>query len=444
MANLATILKICVLTLVVCVVQVAGSGCPALECWFVQEKPGRGGGIGTPMSQEKSIMYIRTDPDSEVPDSQRRTPADISPSRVYYVIDLAASFCSSALHPPAGSVTKPQCEINPFIPHASMVKWAAALTESAQSPAYLQADWFSVAAQGLDGELTLSNVMRAPTGSKEPNVILSVSSKTAVVRSRLGERVHLDCGFWVNPSSPLFGTGFSVEWRYQYRGEGRLVLAYDGKSDRFAETTETGAELDIASLYETGNATLILEEAQVRHSGTYICTVYLPHLLAQVAVDLEIVEPPSLSIFPSPLPLSLPGQVVSVQCEASGFNPLSLDLSWEFVGADGKVRSLGQGSVTGHRQASDGTFSQTTRLELDSSKLGLGRGGEVRCVAEHAGGTRRASVTLNVIGISAPSIEDSMAMVAVALVLYGLIKVLFWMCSSSDTSDTDSKDKKEK
>lgn len=34
-------------------------------------------------------------------------------------------------------------------------------------------------------------------------------------------------------------------------------------------------------------------------------------------------------------------------------------------------------------------------------------------------------------GVSAPSIEDSMAMVAVALVLYGVIKVLYWTFSSA-------------
>lgn len=54
--------------------------------------------------------------------------------------------------------------------------------------------------------------------------------------------------------------------------------------------------------------------------------------------------------------------------------------------------------MTGHRQAWDGTYSQNTRLELDTTTLDLGRGGEVTCVAVHLGGTRRASVTVNVIG----------------------------------------------
>ncbi|CAM4638157.1 unnamed protein product [Leuciscus chuanchicus] len=80
----------------------------------------------------------------------------------------------------------------------------------------------------------------------------------------------------------------------------------------------------------------------------------------------------------------------------------------------------------------DGTFSQSSRLELDSGKMRLGRGGDITCVAKHAGGTRRATATLSVIGVSAPSIEDSMAMVAVALLLYGMIKFLYWTFSSSE------------
>lgn len=89
---------------------------------------------------------------------------------------------------------------------------------------------------------------------------------------------------------------------------------------------------------------------------------------------------------------------MTVQCEASGFAPLTLELSWEFKGADGKSMPLGSGSVTGHRQAWDGTYSQSTRLELDTSTLDLGSGGELTCVAVHLGGTRRASANLNVIG----------------------------------------------
>lgn len=425
------------------ILQVHGTSCLAVECWFVQEKPGHGG-FPVAMRQEKSLMFVRMSSDSMEAEYQQEPPAGIDSARVYHVIDPSASLCSSSLHSPEGSVKKPQCEINPFLPQPSIVKWAAPLTGSGQSPIYLEADWFSASLRGLNEHLVLSTVMRAEKTSNELNVILSVSSTSALVRSRLGVPVVLNCWFWMESSSPLFELGFAVEWRYQFRGVGRLIVAYDAKNDRLAETSEEGVELDISALHQTGNASLLLEEAQVRHTGTYICSIYLPYLLAQVAIDLEIVEPPSLFISPSPLPISFSGQTLTVQCEASGFSPLSLEFHWEFFGVDGTVQPLGKGAMSGHRQATDGTFSQSSRLTLDLGKMDLGQAGEVTCVAVHPGGTRRTSTTLNIIGVSGPTIEDSMAMVAVALGLYGLIKLCSWMLSRSGSIDTDSVEKKDK
>ncbi|XP_041867975.1 TAP binding protein (tapasin), tandem duplicate 1 [Melanotaenia boesemani] len=441
MTNFSTIYKLSVVAITF-FIQACSSSCPALECWFVQEKAGRGGGLTGATTQEKSWLNIRRDTQSSA--ESLKAPSDINPDRVYFITDPAATLCNQALNAPRGSVKKPQCEVNPFLPQPSDLRWVATLTESALSPIYLQAEWFSASFQGLDEQLGISTITRAPTGTKEHDVILSVTSKTMSAKSRLGAPVTLDCSFWADPSSPLSQSGFAVEWRYQFRGNGRLILAYDGKTDRLADTQEEGATMDFKGLHERGNASLTLQEAKVHHSGTYICTVYLPYLLAQVVMELEIVEPPSLSIHPSPLPLAVPGQTLTIQCEASGFAPLPLELSWEFKGSDGKSRSLGTGSVSGHRQAWDGTYSQNARLELDTSKLDLGRGGEVTCVAVHPGGTRRASVTLNVIGFSGPSIEDSMALVGVALVLYGLIKFVSWTFTGSGSDEADKQDKKDK
>lgn len=442
MTNFSTIYKLS-LVAVTCFIQACSSSCPVLECWLVQEKAGKGGGLTGATSQEKSLLHITTDGHSHSAESQQ-IPSEISPDKVYFITDPAASLCHHSLHAPRGSVNKPQCEINPFLPQPATLRWVAPLTDSALSPIYLQADWFSGALRGLNDQLGISTITRAPTGTKDHNVILTVTTKTVSVKSKLGEPVLLDCSFWADPSSPLSGSGFAVEWRYQFRGKGRLVLAYDGKNDRVADTQEEGATLDYEGLHKKGNASLVLEEGKVRHSGLYICSVYLPYLLAQVAIELEIVGPPSLSIHPSPLPLAIPGQILNVQCEASGFAPLSLELSWEFKGADGESRSLGSGSLTGHRQAWDGTYSQTTRLELDISKLDLGSGGELTCVAVHPGGTRRAGVIVNAIGFSTPSIEDSMAMVGVALLLYGLIKFVSWSFTSSGSNEADKQAKKDK
>ncbi|KAG7235012.1 hypothetical protein INR49_003423 [Caranx melampygus] len=359
MTDLSTIYKLSLVAVITCCFVTASSSssssssCLVMECWFVQEKTGRGGGLTAATTQEKSLLYIRTDTNSA---ESQKAPSDISPDRVYFITDPAATLCHPTLSPPRGSIQKPQCEINPFLPQPSTLKWVAPLTDSAFSPIYLQADWFSAALHGVDKELGISSIIG-----------LQQDPKSTMV-ARLGKPTVLDCSFWVNPSSPLSGLGFAVEWRYQFRGQGRLVLAYDGKTDRVADTQEEGAMMDYEGLHQTGNASLILQEAKVRHSGTYICTVYLPYVLAQVVLELEIVEPPSLSIYPSPLPIAVPGQTLTVQCEASGFAPLSLELSWEFKGADGKSRSLGAGSMTGHRQAWDGTLSQSTRLELDTPK----------------------------------------------------------------------------
>lgn len=130
---------------------------------------------------------------------------------------------------------------------------------------------------------------------------------------------------------------------------------------------------------------------QPEESTSWICKLLL-HVVPLLT------EPPSLSVHPSSLPLVVSGQSVRVQCDAAGFAPHSLELSWELRSSDGTSRSLGSGDVTGHRQSWDGTFMQSSLLELDTLKLDLGRGGEVTCVGVHPGGTRRASVTLNVIG----------------------------------------------
>lgn len=119
-------------------------------------------------------------------------------------------------------------------------------------------------------------------------VILSTTTKTVSVQTRLGDPVRLDCTFWVDPSSPLSGSGFAVEWRYQFRGKGRVVLAYDGKTDHLANGDE-GATLDFDALHQRGNASLILQKAEVHHSGMYICTVYLPYLSTQVTMELKVV-----------------------------------------------------------------------------------------------------------------------------------------------------------
>lgn len=438
MTDFSTIYKLS-LVAVLSLVQVCESdlSCPVLECWYMLER-GRSGGLASAANQVKSVLFIKKEEQHHDPQSVK-TPSDID--HIFFITDPSGSLCHRALNPPKGSIKKPNCELNPFQPEPSTLKWVAPLTESAQSPLYLEAQWLAATIHGLDKEMSVTSVIRTPTRSQRHDVILSVTTKSVSVTARLGEPVLLDCSFWVEPSSPLNGNGFSVEWRYQFRGNGRLVLGYDGKTDRLSDIRDEGATLDFEGLHKNGNASLILSEAKVKQSGTYICSVHMPYILAQVTLELEIVEPPIVSIHPSNLLLLVPGQTVQMLCEASGFAPLSLDFHWEFKDSDGNVKSLGSGSVTGHREGYDGTFTQTSRLDVDSSKLESGKGGELSCVVVHPGGTRRSSVNFNIVGFSTPSIEESMAMVGVALVLYGFIKFVSWTFTGSGDDESDEKKK---
>ncbi|XP_058864965.1 tapasin-like isoform X1 [Acipenser ruthenus] len=398
------------------------SVCPVLDCWYVKEKPGS---FPSAMTQEKSLLYIRTSADQTGPEQNH--PADIDPMRVYHVSDPAGPLCSSSLLTVEGAVEKPQCEINPFTPQPAHVDWSLSLTSGGVSPARLGADWLSTSITAHKGDIGVSSILRVPTATGQATAVLSVFSHTPVLRSRLGRAARLDCGFSVLPGWQEPGSGFAVEWRYQFRGEGRLVYAYNGQTDRLEERSaqQEEASMDLEALHQTGNASLLLHNVDVHHRGTYICTVYLPYILAQVAMELEVIEPPRLSLFPSPL-WSPPGRPVQLSCEMSGFYPLDVGVQWLWRPAGGAgVRYLPEAQLSGHTQNPDGTYTQTSFLRVTPESGD--HQGQYSCIATHLGASYRKTVTLHIAGASGPSIEDAIGLFVVAFLLYGLLKLGSWL-----------------
>lgn len=53
-----------------------------LDCWFVQERAGRGGGLTAPTTQEKSLLHISR---SSRTVEASGIPSDINPEKVFYV-----------------------------------------------------------------------------------------------------------------------------------------------------------------------------------------------------------------------------------------------------------------------------------------------------------------------------------------------------------------------
>uniref|UniRef100_A0A8D2LQ16 Ig-like domain-containing protein n=1 Tax=Varanus komodoensis TaxID=61221 RepID=A0A8D2LQ16_VARKO len=305
------------------------------------------------------------------------------------------------------------CEINAYLPQEAHVAWAAGLVGQRGCPRTLEAgQWFiatlqspmagygvsSIMNQGrpLVGKQTLENSpITTVTGTRAGHVpralrgsVLSVFSWTPRLQARVGQDVLLDCGF----SGPE--AAFSVEWRHQYSGAGHVVLAYDGAARRIT-VAEEGAQLFLqpGGGGSSSNVSLHLQNVRPGQEGTYICTVYLPYLHAQQAMELQVVEPPKVTFRPTPLTLA-PSAPAELACEVSGYYPQSASVTWMRRDPHGSSDVIADSWETGHRQSPDGTYSFTSFARLPPIRP-EDHGASYSCHVAHAGlgdvGLRKAA-----------------------------------------------------
>nr|XP_028571943.1 tapasin-like [Podarcis muralis] len=204
---------------------------------------------------------------------------------------------------------------------------------------------------------------------------------------------------------------------------------------RGVSVAEEGAELLLDA--EGGGASLRLRSVAVRHEGTYICTVYLPHLHAQQALEFKVVEPPQVTLRPTTLSVP-PGARPQLACEVSGFFPLGASVSWKRRGSGAPQDAFLDIGDSGHRQAPDGTFSFTSfarLLPVPTEDHGV----SYVCHVGHAGlgeaGVKKA-VVLHVAGSLGPSLEDAIGLFLVAIVLLGVLRSFFrWASEEKPKSE---------
>ncbi|XP_029440902.1 tapasin isoform X2 [Rhinatrema bivittatum] len=268
-------------------------------------------------------------------------------------------------------------------------------------------------------------------------VALHVFTRTPTVTAQLGQDVLLHCGFSFTREGR-----FSLEWRYQFRGSGHVVQAYDGVRDRVLLGQE-GTELFFSELHGRGNASLRIRGAAVVHEGTYLCSVYTPYLQAQRGVELRIQEPPAISLSPDPLFL-LPGQQMLLQCEVSRYYPLELAVEWlrRRGGEDGVTEYVSQAWQTGHKRNADQTFNVSSFVRVEGSRQD--HGDKYTCHVSHASlrtGARK-SLRLKVAGESGLCIDTVIGLFLTALVLYGFLKFAsIKVCPALFTVAEESKEK---
>ncbi|XP_069630210.1 tapasin isoform X2 [Haliaeetus albicilla] len=264
---------------------------------------------------------------------------------------------------------------------------------------------------------------------------LSVFTITPDLGGSPGAALELHCAFAAPPGP------FALEWRHQDRGAGRVLLTYDSATSRVPKATP-GVQLLLGTT-EGGvrEVTLRLAPLAVAHQGTYICSIFLPHGQGQQLLRVRILEPPKVTLHPTPLVVA-PGMTAELWCDTSGYFPLDVEVRWQRrASGSGTPLPLGD-TVTetwtsGHRRGPDGTFSRSSGIRLVPTRPHH-HGDVYTCVVTHAAVTNplRVRVQLEVAGATGPWLEDVAGLCLVAFVLCGLCR---WLSPAPPCLDQEHK-----
>nr|XP_036860816.1 tapasin-like [Manis javanica] len=160
----------------------------------------------------------------------------------------------------------------------------------------------------------------------------------------------------------------------------------------------------------------------------------------------QYLESPKVSLMPAPLVWAAPGEAPpELLCLVSHFYPSEgLEVEWELWGGpEGSFQKAeGQRWLSSLRHHSDGSVSISGHLQplpVTAKHHGMRYACRVHHPSLPASG-RSAKVTLELAGLSGPSLEDGVSIFLSAFFLLGFIKMLGWVVAYQSTSK-DSKEK---
>ncbi|XP_030641342.1 tapasin-related protein [Chanos chanos] len=407
-----------------------------LSCSYIEEGGGMGGmggiGGGAMFSRTPSTLVLRDM--AETSDLETVTP--YNPPETPNADDLIFEVKVSSVEIPGADILlhadcneqEVTCEISQYIPRG-------------KDPDALPAHFIG-SLQVVGGGLSLTIVLQtlseeetesgatpliqsklklplSQSGTLLTQTVYVVYSRSPSVAAPIGGDAALDCGFrQQNDMPPQQEVG--LEWRLQHKGHGRRILELkakeaEGEEGSKVDVEREGASADSALLVSEGNASLSLTKLKVSDEGTYICTVGSGDFQTQQVIQLQITQPPRVSL--SEEKLTLDGKSPQkLSCHCHRYYPLDVKVEWLSFppSAEEAVDFSEEASLSSHRQHSDGTFSLSSHLFLRPSEHPPGT--VVTCRVSHPALDAHTEHSLTV---ETPA-EKSYWMILVMLVLTGL------------------------
>ncbi|XP_064332447.1 tapasin [Camelus dromedarius] len=428
------------------------AGPAVIECWLVEDA-GRG-----QLTKKPAALLLRQGAESLLP------RPDLDPELYLKVHDPAGALLAAFRRYPRDAPA-PRCELSRYVPFPASANWVSVLTPEQSCPRALDGTWLMVSISSP--VLSLSSLLRRESEPQlEPALItmatavLTVLTHTPTPRIRLGEDALLDLSFAYMPPTPKATTclapgppPFGLEWRRQHQGKGHLLLAATPGLNAQMPAAQEGAVAFAAWDDEeplgpwTGNGTFWLPAVRPFQEGTYLAIVHLPYLQGQITLELAVQKPPTVSLTPAPLVWAAPGEAPpELLCLVSHFYPSdSLKVEWELRGGpEGSFQKAeGQRWLSALRHHSDGSVSLSAHLQPPPVTTRQ-HGARYACRVHHPSLPalgRSAEVTLQVAGLSGPSLEDGVGLFLSAFLILGLVKALGWAAAYQATSK-DSTEKK--
>ncbi|KAM4601043.1 tapasin-related protein isoform 2-T2 [Polymixia lowei] len=237
------------------------------------------------------------------------------------------------------------------------------------------------------------------SGSLLTEVVFLVFTNAKSASGHLRGDVLLNCGFRQQEMS--LAQEVALEWRLQHRGNGRRVLDMKAgltDSEELSEEVHVerqGSSVDAALLVGEGNASVTLSKVKVSDEGTYICTVSVGLFQAQQVIQLHVTQPPRVSLSEENL-VSQTRMPQKLSCHCKNYYPLEAQMEWLSLSPTDTEPTVlpEQGSLSSHRQHSDGTFSLSSHLYLMS--LSFSPGTTITCRVSHPALSAPHSVSLTV------------------------------------------------